>query len=50
MAHVHDELLNLFCSYQEFLDVAGLLGVQADIAGDAVRQAPALAAKTAWVG
>jgi hypothetical protein len=43
MANGRDELVNLLCSYQEFLDVAGLLGVQATIAGDAVRQDPALA-------
>jgi hypothetical protein len=43
MTNGRDELLNLCCSYQEFLDVAGLLGVQADIAGDAMREDPALA-------
>ena len=43
MANSRDELLNLCCSYQEFLDVAGLLGAQAAIAGDAMREDPALA-------
>ena len=43
MANVRDELLNLSSSYQEFLDVAGLLGVQADIVSDAVRHDPASA-------